>query len=170
MTRAYLLLAVAIVAEVIVTSALKASQGFTRLAPSLVVVAGYGIAFYCLSRCLAAGMNVGVRLRGIKADEIRRGQVLAAPKSIRPRVKFRAEVYALRKDEGGRHNPFFAGYKPQFYVRTTDVTGVIALPEDRGKIVIAVFIKKSAAPMEERERAIAEIARAVYDYYLFAER
>jgi elongation factor Tu len=76
-----------------------------------------------------AGMNVGVRLRGVKADEIRRGQVLAAPKSIRPRRKFRAEVYALRKDEGGRHNPFFAGYKPQFYLRTTDVTGIIALPE-----------------------------------------
>jgi elongation factor Tu len=76
-----------------------------------------------------AGKNVGVRLRGVKADEIRRGQVLAAPKSIRPRSKFRAEVYALRKDEGGRHTPFFAGYKPQFYVRTTDVTGVVTLPE-----------------------------------------
>ena len=76
-----------------------------------------------------AGENVGVRLRGVKADEIRRGQVLAAPKSIRPRRKFRAEVYALRKDEGGRHTPFFGGYKPQFYVRTTDVTGVVSLPE-----------------------------------------
>jgi elongation factor Tu len=75
-----------------------------------------------------AGMNVGVRLRGIKADAIRRGQVLAAPKSIRPRQKFRAEVYALKKEEGGRHTPFFAGYKPQFYVRTTDVTGVVTLP------------------------------------------
>jgi elongation factor Tu len=77
-----------------------------------------------------AGQNVGVRLRGVKGDEIRRGQVLAAPKSIRPRFRFRAEVYALRKDEGGRHTPFFAGYKPQFYVRTTDVTGVVALPDD----------------------------------------
>jgi elongation factor Tu len=76
-----------------------------------------------------AGMNVGVRLRGVKADEIRRGQVLAAPKSIRPRAKFRAEVYALTRDEGGRHTPFFGGYKPQFYVRTTDVTGVVELPE-----------------------------------------
>jgi elongation factor Tu len=76
----------------------------------------------------AAGQNVGVRLRGVKADEICRGQVLAAPKSIRPRSKFRAEVYALRKEEGGRHTPFFGGYKPQFYVRTTDVTGVVALP------------------------------------------
>jgi len=76
-----------------------------------------------------AGQNVGLRLRGVKADEIRRGQVLAAPRSLRPRRKFRAEVYALRKDEGGRHNPFFAGYKPQFYVRTTDVTGEVALAE-----------------------------------------
>jgi elongation factor Tu len=75
-----------------------------------------------------AGHNVGVRLRGIKADAIRRGQVLAAPKSIRPRAKFTAEVYALSKEEGGRHTPFFAGYKPQFYVRTTDVTGMVALP------------------------------------------
>jgi elongation factor Tu len=76
-----------------------------------------------------AGKNVGVRLRGVKSDEIRRGHVLAAPKSIRPRSKFRAEVYALSKAEGGRHTPFFGGYKPQFYVRTTDVTGVVALPE-----------------------------------------
>jgi elongation factor Tu len=77
-----------------------------------------------------AGMNVGVRLRGVKAEQIRRGQVLAAPKSIRPRSRFRASVYALRKDEGGRHTPFFAGYKPQFYVRTTDVTGVVTLPPE----------------------------------------
>ena len=76
-----------------------------------------------------AGENVGVRLRGVKADQIRRGQVLAAPKSIRPRSKFRAEVYALSKVEGGRHTPFFGGYKPQFYLRTTDVTGVVSLPE-----------------------------------------
>jgi len=76
-----------------------------------------------------AGQNVGVRLRGVKADEIRRGQVLATPKSIRPRTKFLAEVYSLRKDEGGRHTPFFGGYKPQFYVRTTDATGVVTLPE-----------------------------------------
>ena len=76
-----------------------------------------------------AGFNVGVRLRGVKADEVQRGQVLAAPKSIRPRSKFRAEVYALSKPEGGRHTPFFSGYKPQFYVRTTDVTGSVTLPE-----------------------------------------
>jgi elongation factor Tu len=76
-----------------------------------------------------AGRNVGIRLRGVKADQVQRGQVLAAPKSIRPRSRFRAEVYALRKDEGGRHTPFFGGYKPQFYVRTTDVTGVVTLPD-----------------------------------------
>jgi elongation factor Tu len=76
-----------------------------------------------------AGENVGIRLRGVKAEQVKRGQVVVAPKSIRPRSRFRAEVYALRKDEGGRHTPFFGGYKPQFYVRTTDVTGVVALPE-----------------------------------------
>jgi elongation factor Tu len=76
-----------------------------------------------------AGQNVGVRLRGVKAEQVRRGQVLAAPRSIRPRSRFLAEVYALRKDEGGRHTPFFNGYKPQFFVRTTDVTGQVALPE-----------------------------------------
>jgi elongation factor Tu len=76
-----------------------------------------------------AGLSVGVRLRGVKTDQVRRGQVLAAPGSIRPRSRFRAEVYALSKAEGGRHTPFFAGYKPQFYVRTTDVTGVVGLPE-----------------------------------------
>jgi elongation factor Tu len=77
----------------------------------------------------AAGENVGVRLRGVRAAQVRRGQVVAAPGSIRPRSRFRAEVYALGKDEGGRHTPFFSGYKPQFYVRTTDVTGRLALPE-----------------------------------------
>lgn len=77
-----------------------------------------------------AGQNVGVRLRGVKAEQVQRGQVLVAPKSMRTRSKFRAEVYALRKDEGGRHTPFFNGYKPQFYVRTTDVTGVVTMSAD----------------------------------------
>jgi len=86
-------------------------------------------AFHRPKSVAEAGENVGVRLRGVKADQVRRGQVLAAPRSIRPRSRFRAEVYALRKEEGGRHTPFFGGYKPQFYVRTTDVTGVVALPE-----------------------------------------
>jgi elongation factor Tu len=76
-----------------------------------------------------AGDNVGVLLRGIKRDEVERGQVLAAPKTITPHKKFKGEVYVLNKEEGGRHTPFFAGYRPQFYFRTTDITGVVTLPE-----------------------------------------
>ena len=75
-----------------------------------------------------AGDNVGLLLRGTKRDDIERGQVLAKPKSITPHTKFKAEVYVLSKDEGGRHTPFFNGYRPQFYFRTTDVTGVCTLP------------------------------------------
>jgi elongation factor Tu len=76
-----------------------------------------------------AGDNVGVLLRGIEKEGIERGQVLAAPKSITPHKKAKAEIYVLSKDEGGRHTPFFNGYRPQFYFRTTDVTGIIALPK-----------------------------------------
>ncbi len=76
-----------------------------------------------------AGDNVGILLRGVKREEIERGQVLAKPKSITPHRKFKAEVYILKKEEGGRHTPFFTGYRPQFYFRTTDVTGVVGLPE-----------------------------------------
>ncbi|MFP4212572.1 MAG: elongation factor Tu [Desulfohalobiaceae bacterium] len=76
-----------------------------------------------------AGDNVGILLRGVKRDEIERGQVLARPGSITPHRKFKAEVYVLKKEEGGRHTPFFSGYRPQFYFRTTDVTGVVSLPE-----------------------------------------
>jgi elongation factor Tu len=76
-----------------------------------------------------AGQNVGLLLRGIKADQIRRGQVIAAPRTIRPRLKFTGEVYVLSKDEGGRHTPFFSGYKPQFFFRTTNVTGEVRLRE-----------------------------------------
>ena len=75
-----------------------------------------------------AGDNIGVLLRGVKRDEIERGQVLAKPGSITPHTRFEAEVYVLSKDEGGRHTPFFNGYRPQFYFRTTDVTGVVTLP------------------------------------------
>jgi len=77
-----------------------------------------------------AGDNVGILLRGIEREEIERGQVLAKPGSITPHTKFEAEVYILTKDEGGRHTPFFKGYKPQFYIRTTDVTGAVELPAD----------------------------------------
>jgi len=76
-----------------------------------------------------AGDNIGCLLRGVDRDELERGQVLAAPGSIKPHTKFKAEVYVLTKEEGGRHTPFFNGYRPQFYFRTTDVTGVIKLPE-----------------------------------------
>jgi elongation factor Tu len=76
-----------------------------------------------------AGQNVGLLLRGIKSDQIRRGQVIAAPRTIRPRSQFKGEVYVLSKDEGGRHTPFFSGYKPQFFFRTTNVTGEIRLPD-----------------------------------------
>jgi elongation factor Tu len=75
-----------------------------------------------------AGDNVGVLLRGTKREEVERGQVLAKPGSINPHTKFTAEVYVLSKEEGGRHTPFFNGYRPQFYFRTTDVTGAVELP------------------------------------------
>jgi elongation factor Tu len=76
-----------------------------------------------------AGDNIGVLLRGTKREDVERGQVVAAPKSIMPHTKFKAEAYILTKEEGGRHTPFFNGYRPQFYFRTTDVTGVVTLPE-----------------------------------------
>ena len=76
-----------------------------------------------------AGDNVGVLLRGTKREEVERGQVLAKPGSIKPHTKFECEVYVLSKEEGGRHTPFFNNYRPQFYFRTTDVTGAVTLPE-----------------------------------------
>jgi elongation factor Tu len=76
-----------------------------------------------------AGDNIGVLLRGTKRDEVERGQVVAVPGSIKPHTKFSAEVYVLSKEEGGRHTPFFSGYRPQFFFRTTDVTGILTLPE-----------------------------------------
>ena len=76
-----------------------------------------------------AGDNVGLLLRGIEKDEVERGMVVAAPGSITPHTRFKAQVYVLKKEEGGRHTPFFSGYRPQFYIRTTDVTGEIKLPE-----------------------------------------
>ena len=75
------------------------------------------------------GDNIGALLRGVQRDEIKRGQVLAAPGTIQPHTKFKGEVYVLKKEEGGRHTPFFNGYRPQFYFRTTDVTGDLQLPE-----------------------------------------
>jgi elongation factor Tu len=75
-----------------------------------------------------AGDNIGALLRGVKREDVERGQVLAKPGSITPHTKFKAEAYILTKEEGGRHTPFFNGYRPQFYFRTTDVTGIVDLP------------------------------------------
>jgi elongation factor Tu len=82
-----------------------------------------------------AGQNVGLLLRGIKSEQIQRGQVIAAPRSLRPRANFTGEVYVLSKDEGGRHTPFFGGYKPQFFFRTTNVTGEIQLPSEQAMVL-----------------------------------
>jgi len=114
-----------------------------------------------------AGDNVGVLLRGVKRDDIERGQVLAQPGSITPHTKFEAEVYVLSKEEGGRHTPFFNGYRPQFYFRTTDVTGAVDLPEGVEMVMPGDNVQMTAqliAPiaMEEGLRfAIREGGRTV---------
>ncbi|MDW8215744.1 MAG: elongation factor Tu [Roseiflexaceae bacterium] len=102
--------------------------GMTHDAPKRTVVTGVEMFQKTLDEGIA-GDNVGVLLRGIERNEVERGQVLAAPGSIKPHAKFQANVYVLKKEEGGRHTPFFSGYRPQFYIRTTDVTGAIRLPE-----------------------------------------
>ncbi len=114
-----------------------------------------------------AGDNVGILLRGIERDDIERGQVLAKPGSVTPHTEFDAEVYILNKDEGGRHTPFFKGYKPQFYFRTTDVTGEVELPADKEMVMpgdTITFKVKLLAPiaMEQGLRfAIREGGRTV---------
>jgi elongation factor Tu len=114
-----------------------------------------------------AGDNVGILLRGTKREEIERGQVLAKPGSIKPHTDFTAEVYILSKDEGGRHTPFFNGYRPQFYFRTTDVTGTIELPADKEMVLpgdnVGMTVKLLAPiAMEEGLRfAIREGGRTV---------
>jgi len=82
-----------------------------------------------------AGDNIGALLRGIEKNQVERGQVLAAPKSITPHTNFKATIYCLSKEEGGRHNPFFSGYRPQFYFRTTDITGTVTLPEGKQMVM-----------------------------------
>ena len=114
-----------------------------------------------------AGDNVGVLLRGTKKDEIERGQVLASPKSINPHTKFEGEVYVLSKDEGGRHTPFFSGYRPQFYFRTTDVTGAanllggaeMCMPGDN--VTVEVELQKPIAMDEGSRFAIREGGKTV---------
>jgi elongation factor Tu len=90
-----------------------------------------------------AGENIGVLLRGTKREEVERGQVLSKPGAITPHTRFEAEVYVLSKEEGGRHTPFFKGYRPQFYFRTTDVTGVAHLPEGREMVMPGDNVKMS---------------------------
>jgi elongation factor Tu len=114
-----------------------------------------------------AGDNIGALLRGTKKDEIERGQVLAKPGSIKPHKKFKGEVYVLSKDEGGRHKPFFANYRPQFYFRTTDVTGTITLPEGTemvmpgDNVTITVELITPVAMDKELRFAIREGGRTV---------
>jgi elongation factor Tu len=114
-----------------------------------------------------AGDNVGALLRGLKKEDVERGQVLAKPGSVAPHTEFETEVYVLSKEEGGRHTPFFKGYKPQFYMRTTDVTGEVILPEGTEMVMPGDTIKlnvKLIAPvaLEEKQRfAIREGGKTV---------
>src|SRR4028118_2328522 len=114
-----------------------------------------------------AGDNVGILLRGTKREDVQRGQVLCKPGSILPHTKFECEVYVLSKDEGGRHTPFFNNYRPQFYFRTTDVTGPVTLPEGTEMVMPGDNVKMTVqliAPIarsEERRFAIREGGRTV---------
>jgi len=114
-----------------------------------------------------AGDNVGVLLRGVGKDEVERGQVLAKPGSITPHTKFKGRVYVLKKEEGGRHTPFTNGYRPQFYFRTTDVTGTIKLPEGREVVLpgdhveLEVELMYPIAMEKELRFAIREGGRTV---------
>ena len=114
-----------------------------------------------------AGDNVGLLLRGVKKEEIQRGQVIAKPGSITPHKKFKAQVYILSKEEGGRHTPFFRGYRPQFYFRTTDVTGIVTLPENVEMVMpgdnVAMVVELVAPVAMEKELrfAIREGGRTV---------
>jgi elongation factor Tu len=114
-----------------------------------------------------AGDNVGLLLRGTEKEEVERGQVIAKAGSITPHTKFKAAVYVLTKDEGGRHTPFFKGYRPQFYIRTTDVTGVVTLPEGTemvmpgDNITVDVELITPVAIEKEMRFAIREGGRTV---------
>ena len=114
-----------------------------------------------------AGENVGVLLRGIKKDEVERGQVLAKPGTINPHTKFKGEVYVLTKEEGGRHTPFFTNYRPQFYFRTTDVTGSLTLEGDiemvmpGDRVTVSVELGKPVAMEQGLTFAIREGGRTI---------
>jgi len=114
-----------------------------------------------------AGDNVGVLLRGTTKDEVERGMVLAKPGSITPHTKFKAEVYVLTKDEGGRHTPFFTNYRPQFYFRTSDVTGTLTLPQGVEMVMpgdnvsVNVELQKTVAMEKGLKFAIREGGRTI---------
>jgi elongation factor Tu len=114
-----------------------------------------------------AGDNVGLLLRGIDKEQIRRGMVICKPGSVKPHTEFKAEIYVLSKEEGGRHTPFFKGYNPQFYFRTTDVTGTISLPEGvdmvmpGDNITISVVLLKEIAMEKGLRFAIREGGRTI---------
>ena len=114
-----------------------------------------------------AGDNAGILLRGLKKEDVERGQVLAKPGSVTPHTDFESEVYILTKEEGGRHTPFFSGYKPQFYIRTTDVTGEVTLAQGTEMVMpgdTVKFIVKLIVPvaLEEKQRfAIREGGKTV---------
>jgi len=115
----------------------------------------------------SAGDNVGVLLRGTTKDEVERGMVLAKPGSIKPHTKFKAEVYVLTKDEGGRHTPFFTNYRPQFYFRTSDVTGTLTLPAGVEMVMpgdnvsVEVELQKTVAMEKGLKFAIREGGRTI---------
>ncbi|MFL5329917.1 MAG: elongation factor Tu [Gemmataceae bacterium] len=137
-------------------------------APKKTVVTGVEMFNKTLDYC-EAGDNVGVLLRGVERNEIERGQVLAKPGSITPHTKFEGQIYVLTKEEGGRHTPFFSGYKPQFYFRTTDVTGTLTLPEgvemcmpgDNVKVTVELLPEMPIAMEENLRFAIREGGRTV---------
>ncbi|MCA9823930.1 MAG: elongation factor Tu, partial [Dehalococcoidia bacterium] len=114
-----------------------------------------------------AGDNVGCLLRGVERDDVERGQVLAKPGSVTPHTKFMAQVYVLSKEEGGRHTPFFNNYRPQFYLRTTDVTGAIVLPDGMEMVMpgdnveMTVELQKAVAIEDGLRFAIREGGRTV---------
>jgi elongation factor Tu len=114
-----------------------------------------------------AGDNVGLLLRGVKKEDLERGMVIVAPGSVKPHKKFKATVYILSKDEGGRHSPFFSGYRPQFYFRTTDVTGIVTLPAGREMVMpgdnvdIEVALISTIAMDKDLRFAIREGGRTV---------
>ncbi len=114
-----------------------------------------------------AGDNVGVLLRGTKKEEVERGMVLAKPGSITPHTKFKAEVYVLSKEEGGRHTPFFTNYRPQFYFRTSDVTGTVALPTGVEMVMpgdnvsVEIELQKAVGRSSPAELSAANLTRCL---------